>query len=226
MKTYRNLYPLIYNFSNLLRAARQAQKGKRYQPEVLAFNQHLADNLLQIQTELQSKTYQAGSYHHFKIYEPKARIISAAPYRDRVVHHALCNVIEPLFERSFIEDTYANRKGKGTHRAILRYQQYCRQYQYVLKCDLVKFFPSIDHKKDFLKLPLGKCLVFRIFEGKVKKFHRSVATYEILTFPSKIQAYFPAGLISLVFLIQEKRTKCKCTLIKPAFSRPVKASLF
>lgn len=72
-------------------------------------------------------------------------MISAAPYRDRVVHHALCNIIEPLFERTFIFDSYANRKGKGTHRAIRRYQYYAQRYPYVLKCDIRKFFPSIDH---------------------------------------------------------------------------------
>jgi retron-type reverse transcriptase len=79
------------------------------------------------------------------IYDPKERMISAAPFRDRVVHHALCNVIEPVFEKTFIHDSYANRKGKGTHKAIERYQHYARRYRYVLKCDIKKFFPSLDH---------------------------------------------------------------------------------
>jgi retron-type reverse transcriptase len=72
-------------------------------------------------------------------------MISAAPFRDRVVHHALCNVIEPIFEKTFIHDSYANRRGKGTHKAIERYQHYARRYRYVLKCDVKKFFPSLDH---------------------------------------------------------------------------------
>jgi len=76
-------------------------------------------------------------------------MISAAPFRDRVVHHALCNIIEPLFDKTFIYDSYANRKGKGTHAAIDRFQDYAQKYPYVLKCDIRKFFPSIDH--DILK---------------------------------------------------------------------------
>ena len=70
----------------------------------------------------------------------------AAPFRDRVVHHALCNVIEPMFERHFIADSYANRKGKGTHRAIMRLQAYARRYRYALRLDIVKYFPAIDHE--------------------------------------------------------------------------------
>jgi len=101
---------------------------------------------------LQDKTYMPGPYKSFFIREPKERMISAAPYRDRVVHHALCNVTTPIFEKTFIDDTYANRKGKGMHAAVLRFQQYAACYPYVLKCDIRKFFPSIDH--DILKKEL------------------------------------------------------------------------
>jgi hypothetical protein len=89
--------------------------------------------------------YRPGPYHSFYIHEPKQRLISAAPFRDRVVHHALCNIIEPIFERSFIHDSYANRAGKGTHRALDRCQLFARRYRYVLQCDVRQFFPSIDH---------------------------------------------------------------------------------
>lgn len=105
----------------------------------------VADELVKLQTELQSKTYQPGQYTHFFIHEPKRRKISAAPFRDRVVHHALCNLIEPIFDARFIPDSYANRAGKGTHRAIDRLQQFSRQYRYVLRADIVKHFPSLDH---------------------------------------------------------------------------------
>ncbi len=80
------------------------------------------------------------------VYDPKKRMISAAPFRDRVIHHALCNVMGPVFEKTFLHDSYANRLGKGTHRAIERYQHYARRYRYVLKCDIRKFFPSLDHE--------------------------------------------------------------------------------
>ena len=104
------------------------------------FEYHLEDNLVNLQQELATKTYQPGPYQSFFIHEPKRRLISAAPFRDRVVHHALCNVIEPAFERSFIADSYANRVGKGTHRALDRCQQFARRYAYVLQCDVRQFF--------------------------------------------------------------------------------------
>ncbi|MFQ5627935.1 MAG: reverse transcriptase domain-containing protein [bacterium] len=146
MQTYKNLYPKIYAFENLLCAAKKAQKGKRFQDNVGRFNVNLENELIQFRYELQNKIYLPGAYRTFIIFEPKKRTISAAPYRDRVVHHALCNIIEPLFEKKFIFDSYANRKGKGTHKAILRYQQFCRKNIYALKCDIRKYFPSIDHE--------------------------------------------------------------------------------
>lgn len=146
MKRYNHLYAKITAFENLYAAAKKAEKSKRFQNEVAVFNHQLEANLLQLQSELINNTYQPGAYTSFYVHVPKKRMISVAPYRDRVVHHALCNVVMPLFEQSFIEDTYANRKGKGTHAAILRYQGFAKQYKYVLKCDIRKFFPSIDHE--------------------------------------------------------------------------------
>ena len=89
--------------------------------------------------------YKHGQYHSFFIHEPKRRLISAAPFRDRVIHHALCRVIEPIWEQRFIYDSYANRVGKGTHKAIDRTQFYARKYKYFLQLDIRQFFPSIDH---------------------------------------------------------------------------------
>ncbi|HCU25654.1 MAG TPA: hypothetical protein DF383_11620, partial [Deltaproteobacteria bacterium] len=80
------------------------------------------------------------------MYEPKQRIISAAPYRDRVLHHAMHNVLEPIFDPTFIFDSYATRKGKGTHAAINRFQKFSQVNPYVLKCDIRQYFPSIDHE--------------------------------------------------------------------------------
>ncbi len=139
MKTYRNLYPYICNFDNLLLAFHKAAKGKRRKADVAAFEYHLEDNLLALQDELQAQSYAPGGYHSFHIYDPKPRLISAAPFGDRVVHHALCNVIEPIFERRFIHDSYACRRGKGTHQAVDRAQEFARHYPYVLKCDVEHF---------------------------------------------------------------------------------------
>jgi RNA-directed DNA polymerase len=156
MKTYKNLYPQIGAWDNLYRAYRQARRGKRKRSSVAAFEWDLEGNLVRLQDELAAKTYCPGSYDSFYIHEPKRRLVSAAPFWDRVVHHALCNVIEPIFERRFIHDSYANRKGKGTHRALDRCQVFARRYGYVLPCDVRQFFPSIDHT--ILRGILGRTL--------------------------------------------------------------------
>lgn len=106
----------------------------------------MADRLLELREELRCGSYTPGPYTHFFIHEPKRRKISAALFRDRVVHHALCSIIEPRFERVFIRDSYANRIGMGTHRAIDRLQQFARRYRYVLRGDIRQHFASIDHE--------------------------------------------------------------------------------
>lgn len=158
MKRYNNLYPQITDFSNLVLAARQAQRGKRFRENVLKFNYNLEAQLAKIKSELESKTYQPGRYKTFEICEPKPRLISAAPYRDRVVHHALCNIIVPIFENTFIADSYANRLGFGTHKALRRFTSFARDSRYILQCDIKKYFPSIDHEilKSLLRRKL-KC---------------------------------------------------------------------
>jgi retron-type reverse transcriptase len=145
MKRYGNLWSPIVEFENLWWAARRAEAGKRYREAVLDFNFNFEENLIQLQAELKAKTYQPGPYKTFKIIDPKPRIISAAPYRDRVIHHALCNIIAPIFENSFIADSYANRVGFGTHKALNRFVKFARSHRYVLQCDIRKYFPSIDH---------------------------------------------------------------------------------
>ncbi len=138
-------YLQLCDFSSLLAAYRQAAKGKRGRPGVACFEYECADRLLDLREELVEGSYQPGAYAHFYIHEPKRRKISAAPFRDRIVHHALCAIIEPRFERRFIPDSYANRVGRGTHRAVDRLQQFASRYAYVLRVDVVKHFPSIDH---------------------------------------------------------------------------------
>lgn len=145
MNRHDNLYPQVWDWDNLLLAYRKASKGKRGKPPAAGFEYHLEDNLIQLQSELRDQSYRPGPYASFHIHDPKHRLISAAPFRDRVVHHALCNVIEPLFERRFIADSYANRVGRGTHRALHRCQQFARRNRYVLQCDVRQFFPAIDH---------------------------------------------------------------------------------
>lgn len=138
-------FNLLVSWENLWNAFRKATKGKRGKHPVASFGFAVGDNLVSLQNELLTQHYQPSDYHHFYISEPKQRKISAAPFRDRVVHHALCNLIEPVFDSRFIADSYANRRGKGTHLALDRLQYFSRQYRYCLRADIIKHFPSLDH---------------------------------------------------------------------------------
>ena len=117
MKRHGNLWPAFLAWDNLLLAARKARRGKRRRDVVQRFTFAQERHLLQLQEELREGTYQPGTFTTHWIQVPKPRLISAAPYRDRVVHHALMNVLEPILERHFHPDSYACRKGKGTHAA-------------------------------------------------------------------------------------------------------------
>lgn len=154
MKRYGGLYQKTCSFENLYLAYLKARKGKRYKDEILKFGYHLEANLLKLQEELLNQSYKHGSYRTFIVNDSKKRLIKAAPFRDRVVHHALCNIIEPIFDRGFIHDSYACRKEKGTHRAIKRIESFMRSIfskrsspreVYCLQCDISKYFASIDH---------------------------------------------------------------------------------
>jgi retron-type reverse transcriptase len=145
MKRVGNLWETLVSFPNLLRAALKARRGKRHRPNVARFEQELERELCRLQAELRQQIYRPGPYHTFILQETKPRLISAAPFRDRVVHHALCQVLEPIFEPAFVFDSYACRKGKGTHAAVDRFTSFARRYPYVLKCDVQKYFPSVDH---------------------------------------------------------------------------------
>ena len=151
-KTHSDLWNKITSFENLYDAYLKARRGKRYRSDVLIFSANLEENLLKIQKQLLNKTYRPKTYKQFYVYDPKKRLIQAPMFEDRIVHHALVNVIEPLFERKFIYDSYACRKGKGVHKAVLRLQKFQRiakrNYEkvYVLKADISSYFPSIDRK--------------------------------------------------------------------------------
>ena len=145
MKRHGNLWPTLTSFEHLLRSSEKAKRGKRFRPAVARYEFALERELWKLREQLLGKTYCPGKYRSFYIYEPKKRLISAAPYRDRIVHHALTGVLEPIFEPTFITDSYACRKGKGTHAAVDRCQQFAQRFRYVFKTDIRKFFPSMDH---------------------------------------------------------------------------------
>jgi retron-type reverse transcriptase len=146
MKRHGNLFTQICSFENIFYASRTARKGKRHKQGCASFEMNLEENLWQLHEQLASGSYRPGGYRTFTIHERKPRLISAAPYRDRVVHHAICNVIEPIFDRTFIHDSYACRKGKGTHAAVARFTHFARCHRYLLKTDIMSYFPTIDHE--------------------------------------------------------------------------------
>ena len=158
-----NLYAELCFYENLLEAFRKAAKGKSSKWYVREFRKDTKGNLLQLQKELVSMTYQPRQMKIFVICDPKTRVISASHFRDRVVHHALCNIIEPIFDKTFIYDSYANRKGKGAHAALKRFDCFKRKvsgngklicnvtdnnmvYGYALKADIKHYFDSVNHE--------------------------------------------------------------------------------
>jgi len=145
MKRHRNLFKQVCNFQALCNAAHEAAKGKKTKKQTAAFLLDLEPEVLQLETELRDRSYHPGSYYTFIVKEPKERMICATGFRDRVVHHAVCKVLEPIFERSYVFDSYACRKGKGTHTAIKRAQSYMGHFQYYIKLDIRKYFDSVDH---------------------------------------------------------------------------------
>lgn len=152
MKTYNNIWNNIIDFESLFRAYRRAARYKKYHSEVLAFSQNLEENLIQLQNELIWHEYMPAPPRQFMVYEPKKRIITAPAFRDRIVHHAICNEIEPLIDKRFVYDTYACRVGKGPQKAVARLQYFEREAAaewreyWAYKGDIKSFFLSIVHE--------------------------------------------------------------------------------
>lgn len=151
-KTHKHLYKPALTFSSLLAAHHKGRKHKRLTTEVIQFEMDLEGNLFALARELNRAAYRPGGYREFTIYEPKKRLIKAAPYRDRVVHQwYVGNFIKPVFGPAFIYDSYACLEGKGMHRAAYRVQEFLWQANqlwddpYVLKGDVKSYFFSIDH---------------------------------------------------------------------------------
>lgn len=162
MKTYGNLFYKLCSMENLTLAFKKARKGKTKQWYVKEFEEKLDKNLSQLKHELESQVYRPRKLKRFIIRDPKTRVIHASNFRDRVVHHAICNILEPIYDKIFIYDSYASRKNKGSIVAIDRFDAFQRKVSnngrlvkdakddnmilgYVLKADIKKYFDSVDH---------------------------------------------------------------------------------
>src|SRR3989338_10146551 len=152
MKTYKNLYTSLTSYENLEKAFDNAKKGKSPLSYVIEFEKNLEENLLLLRYELEGFTYKPKPLRRFIVRDPKTRTIHSSVFKDRIIHHALCNIIEPIFEKRFIYDSYANRLGKGTLKAIERFDYFKKIVSrnntircYVLKADIRKYFENIEH---------------------------------------------------------------------------------
>lgn len=146
------MYSDLCSYENLWLAFKKAHKGKTTKDYVIEFEKDLDNNLLKLQLELIFHTYKPQPLQTFILRDPKTRKISKSAFRDRIVHHAVCNVIEPIFDKSFIFDSYANRKGKGTLKAIERFKWFTRKVSknytritFVLKADVRHYFETVNH---------------------------------------------------------------------------------
>ena len=162
MKTYKNLYKEIYSIKNLILAWRKARKGKTKKEYVIEFEKDTLGNLIKLQKELIEQIYSPKPLITFILRDPKTRTISKSAFRDRVVHHAIVNIIEPLFEKTFIYDSCANRIGKGNLFALRRFDEFKRKVSrngktkgwfnnnqvkgYCLKADIKHYFQEVSHE--------------------------------------------------------------------------------
>jgi RNA-directed DNA polymerase len=153
MKTYKNLYEKVYHMGNLIISWRRARKHKTTKSYVIEFEKIMLKNLFILQYELKNKTYKPIPLKTFILRDPKTRKISKSDFRDRVIHHALCRVIEPIFQKAFIYDSCANIKGKGNLFALKRFDLFKRKITknntkkaYVLKADIKHYFDEVNHE--------------------------------------------------------------------------------
>lgn len=180
MKRLSNLYEQVYHFDNLYDAYLKARRNKRYRLEVLKYTMNLEENLIILQNELVWGMYKQGKHREFYVYVPKMRLIKALPFKDRVLQHAVNNILEPIFDKKFDVHSYACRKDKGGHQASLVLKSWLHQAElkgqklYCLKCDIRKYFDSVDLR-----------ILYNIVKKKIKDKKMLWLTREILELKTK-----------------------------------------
>lgn len=175
MKRAGNLISKITDLNNLYTAYYKAAKGKRKKTTVILYQKFLDEKLRIIQKQIETAQVNIGNYHYFTIYEPKERLICAASFSERVLHHALMNICHPFFENQLINETYATRLNKGTYKAIGKAKYYSKHYKYYLKSDIKKYFNSISHTILIRKLKtvFKDPILLEIFTQIIDSYHIS-----------------------------------------------------
>jgi len=173
------IFDEIISLENLFSAWREFRRGKRNKPDVQEFELNLEDNIFNLRRELEDKTYQHSPYASFYIKDPKLRNINKASVKDRLLHHAVFRKLYPIFDKTFIYDSYSCRIGKGTHKAVNRLEQFCRKLSknnhhkiFALKCDIKKFFDSVNQEilLELIKKKISDESTFWFVEKIIKSF--------------------------------------------------------
>lgn len=230
MKTYNKLYSKLCSIENLELAFRKARKRKSSRPYVQEFEQNLQENLKELHCELSAETYRPLPLITFILRDPKTRKISVSDFRDRIVHHALCNVIEPIFEKRFIYDSYANRKGKGTSAALRRFHQFKRKTSkngskvdekfnnnyvcgYILKADVRHYFDAVDHKVllNIISRKIGDEKVMRLI-GKILANHKTTQQGKGMPLGNLTSQFFANIYLNELDYYVKHSLKAKCYL--------------
>ena len=194
-------YDDIISIENLLEAWLEFVRGKRKKKDVQEFGRHLMRNVLALHRDLANGTYRHGGYEHFKISDPKPRDIHKASVHDRLLHHALYRKLYPFFDKTFIANSYSCRIGKGTHRAMNRFRSFYRKVSknntrtcWILKCDIRKFFASIDHE-----------ILLRVLHKRISDKRISALLHEIISSfcstPGVEQRGLPLGNLTSQLLV-------------------------
>jgi retron-type reverse transcriptase len=173
VKRQNLLFEKITAYQNIRLAFLKTLKGKRASPAALLFCRDIDGNLEKIRNRLAAKPVVWGPYTSFIITDPKVRVISSAPFEDRIIHYALMNVLEPLFERQMIYHTYACRREKGQHAAVQYAFKKCKAAPYFLKLDIRKYFDSIDHEalKNQIRRLIKDPDVLELLDGIIDSYH-------------------------------------------------------
>jgi retron-type reverse transcriptase len=194
------MYEKLCSYENLFLAFKKARKSKTQKPYVIKFERELNNNLLRLREELISQTYKPKPLKNFIIRDPKTRKISKSRYRDRVIHHALINIIGESFERQFIHDSFANQIGKGTLNAIEKFNYFKRKVSknftkkcYVLKADIKHYFEEVNHEI------LLNILKRKIKDEKVIWLINQILSNSINGFSKNVKKGMPLGNLTSQF---------------------------